>query len=124
MPSKYDAFWQQREEDLARLLHEALPSGRSQLAVPELRAVGKRKHWPASLSVAAGQVRTPNAAHAKSLGRLLARLSHVYPDTAFRVRITENLDLLRYLSFGREDLRAPGRRVPRYAAASPTQTSW
>ena len=88
--------------------------------MPELRAVGERKQWSASLSVAAGQVPTPNAAHAKSLGRLLARLGHVYPDTAFRVRITENLDLLRYVSFGREDLRPPGRRVPRYAAASLT----
>jgi len=44
VPSKYDAFWQQREEDLARLLHEAFTSGRSQLALPELRAVGERQH--------------------------------------------------------------------------------
>ena len=127
MPSKYDAFWQQREEDLARLLHEAFTSGRSQVAVPELRAVGDRQHWSASLSVAAGQVRTPNAAHAKSLGRLLARLSHAYPHTAFRVRITENLHLRIQRAEAEPDHSrghptspsVPGER-PRQAAPAPT----
>jgi len=42
MPSKYDAFWEQREADLVRLLREAYMNGQSHLAVPELRAVGER----------------------------------------------------------------------------------
>lgn len=61
--SKYDPFWQHREEDLAKLLHEAYVNGRSELAVPELRAVGDRLRWAASVSVAAGKVLVAHPRH-------------------------------------------------------------
>lgn len=91
--SKYDPFWQHREEDLAKLLHEAYVNGRSELAVPELRAVGDRLRWAASVSVAAGKVLVAHGAHGKSLGHVLARLSRRYPDCFFRARISEDLFL-------------------------------
>lgn len=94
MASKYDAFWEQRREALARLLDEAFTYGRSQpLPVPELPMIGNRKRWSGRVSVAAGSARKAQGAHARSLGHLLGPLSARYPDIAFRARITEDLHL-------------------------------
>jgi hypothetical protein len=74
MASKYDAYWESRATDLARLVEAAAAGHPTEVDVSDIRPLGDRASWYGNVSVRGSHVLGGSMAHATSLGRTAARL--------------------------------------------------
>ncbi|AEA46874.1 DUF7664 domain-containing protein [Archaeoglobus veneficus] len=111
MPSKYDRYWLEKLDDIAKLIEEAYIRGTSsKLDVSDVREYGNRQNWYGVVEVS-DKISKGEMAHARSLGRIALERGLVSSyNCAFRFVISSNLKLRVVRLGGTEN-----RSIPRIA---------
>jgi len=97
MSSKYDAYWQNKLDEISQLLKEAYKHGKSsELDVSDLQNYGRRSNWYGIVEISKNGLRKGEMAHVRSLGRVILsnNLHRLYGESEFRIRISKNLKLV------------------------------
>jgi hypothetical protein len=97
MASKYNIYWQNRLDDISRLLQEANRNGVSaKLDISDIQNYGNRGSWYGVVEVFKDGLRKGEMAHAKSLGSFILhnKLLTSYGNSEFRLVISSGLELI------------------------------
>jgi hypothetical protein len=120
MSSKYDRYWESKATELAGLIESAAAGRQGELDILDIRPLGDRASWYGRVSVRGSEVVGGSMAHARSLGRTVARLGlcERHREKGFVFTITSALSLKVTVEETRAASEGPKR--PTMAAASRT----
>ncbi len=97
MASKYDFYWQNRLDELKKILNEAYQKGESScLDVSGIINLGHRKNWHGVVKVSPEGIQKGEMAHARSLGKVLwySGLLDSFGDFSYLLTISNGLELV------------------------------